>query len=192
MCFALASRFWKCFPFVMDRAARTEQNSLKSRPQRLLQLLTVTSAETKAYRFTTVCQNGALAMLSLIKSKKKQQDGTRTGHRLIGKRSKSLISRPIEVLTSANLKQDQPELRQNQEPQQQQQQQQHQQQQDLQSQQSQQSQLVVSSSGGTVLLQSGGGLSFGFTAMELPTSRPSSAMPPQERPSSRSSNSSRR
>ena len=167
------------FPFVLD--------SLKSASE-----VASSSAETKAYRFTTVCQNGALAMLSLIKSKKKQQDGTRTGHRLIGKRSKSLISRPIEVLTSANLKQDQPELRQNQESQQQQQQQQHQQQQDLQSQQSQQSQLVVSSSGGTVLLQSGGGLSFGFTAMELPTSRPSSAMPPQERPSSRSSNSSRR
>ena len=74
----------------------------------------------------------------------------------------------------------------------------------LQSHQSQQSseateQLLVNSSGETVLLQSGGGLSFGFTAMEIPNSssaaaamqRPSSVMQP-ERPSSRSSNSSRR
>ena len=60
-------------------------------------------------------------------------------------------------------------------------------------------QLLVDSSGETVLLQSGGGLSFGFTAMEIPNSssaaaamqRPSSVMQP-ERPSSRSSNSSRR
>ena len=118
-------------------------------------------------------------MLSLIKSKKKHQDGNRSGHKIIGKRSKSLISRPIEVLTSANLKQGE-------EPQQQQQH--HQEQEQVQP----QPQLVVNSSGGAVLLQSGGGLSFGFTAMELPTSRPSSAMPTSERPSSRASNSSRR
>lgn len=58
-------------------------------------------------------------------------------------------------------------------------------------------QLLVNSSGETVLLQSGGGLSFGFTAMEIPNSavamqRPASVMQAAERPSSRSSNSSRR
>ena len=120
-------------------------------------------------------------MLSLIKSKKKHQDGNRSGHKIIGKRSKSLISRPIEVLTSANLKQGEDQ-------QQQQQPHHHQEQEQVQP----QPQLVVNSSGGAVLLQSGGGLSFGFTAMELPTSRPSSAMPTSERPSSRASNSSRR
>ena len=57
-------------------------------------------------------------------------------------------------------------------------------------------QLLVNSSGDTVLLQSGGGLSFGFTAMEIPNTtavmqRPASVMQ-TERPSSRSSNSSRR
>ena len=129
-------------------------------------------------------------MLSLIKSKKKHQDhvGNRSGHKILGgsgKRSKSLISRPIEVLTSANLnKQGAEELDQ------QVHHQHHQEQEQVEPQQ--QPQLVVNSSGGAVLLQSGGGLSFGFTAMELPTSRPSSAMPTSERPSSRASNSSRR
>ena len=133
-------------------------------------------------------------MLSLIKSKKKHQDhvGNRSGHKILGgsgKRSKSLISRPIEVLTSANLnKQGAEELDQ----QQQVHHQHHQEQEQVEPQQQQQPQLVVNSSGGAVLLQSGGGLSFGFTAMELPTSRPSSAMPASERPSSRASNSSRR
>ena len=134
-------------------------------------------------------------MLSLIKSKKKhhQDHGNRSGsHKIIGsgKRSKSLISRPIEVLTSANLKIQghQGEV----DHQQQQQQVHHQEQVQVQPQQPQQPQLVVNSSGGAVLLQSGGGLSFGFTAMELPQSRPSSAMPTSERPSSRASNSSRR
>ena len=42
-------------------------------------------------------------MLSLIKSKTKKQDGSRAGNGKLGKRSRSLISRPIEVLTSANL-----------------------------------------------------------------------------------------
>ena len=130
-------------------------------------------------------------MLSLIKSKKKHQDhvGNRSGHKILGgsgKRSKSLISRPIEVLTSANLnKQGAEELDQ-------QVHHQHHQEQEQVEPQQQQPQLVVNSSGGAVLLQSGGGLSFGFTAMELPTSRPSSAMPTSERPSSRASNSSRR
>ena len=55
-------------------------------------------------------------------------------------------------------------------------------------------QLLVNSQGETVLLQSTGGLSFGFTAMEI--QRPASVMQnpkePESRPSSRSSNSSRR
>ena len=42
-------------------------------------------------------------MLSLIKSKARKQDGSRAGNGKLGKRSRSLISRPIEVLTSANL-----------------------------------------------------------------------------------------
>lgn len=151
-------------------------------------------------------------MLSLIKSRKKQQDGNRSGNKLIGKRSKSLISRPIEVLTSANLNKQSaqhqnnqflvseedhhlhPQVGEDQSHHHQQQQQDHQ----VPSAASgvgagdQQPQLVVNSSGSTVLLQSGGGLSFGFTAMELPITRPSSAMPPSERPSSRASNSSSR
>ena len=138
-------------------------------------------------------------MLSLIKSKTKKQDGSsgRTGNgKLGGKRSRSLISRPIEVLTSANINKLQS---------QQQQQQNLQSSQQIQNQQSQlqessttSEQLLVNSSGETVLLQSGGGLSFGFTAMEIPNTsaaismqRPASVMQP-ERPSSRSSNSSRR
>ena len=135
-------------------------------------------------------------MLSLIKSKTKKQDGSsgRTGNgKLGGKRSRSLISRPIEVLTSANINKLQS----------QQQQQNLQSSQQIQNQQSQlhqessttSEQLLVNSSGETVLLQSGGGLSFGFTAMEIPNTvsmqRPASVMQP-ERPSSRSSNSSRR
>ena len=137
-------------------------------------------------------------MLSLIKSKTKKQDGSsgRTGNgKLGGKRSRSLISRPIEVLTSANINKLQS---------QQQQQQNLQSSQQIQNQQSQlqessttsSEQLLVNSSGETVLLQSGGGLSFGFTAMEIGPNtvsmqRPASVMQP-ERPSSRSSNSSRR
>ena len=136
-------------------------------------------------------------MLSLIKSKTKKQDGSsgRTGNgKLGGKRSRSLISRPIEVLTSANINKLQS----------QQQQQNLQSSQQIQNQQSQlhqessttSEQLLVNSSGETVLLQSGGGLSFGFTAMEIGPNtvsmqRPASVMQP-ERPSSRSSNSSRR
>ena len=149
-------------------------------------------------------------MLSLIKSRKKQQDGNRSGNKLIGKRSKSLISRPIEVLTSANLNKQSAQHQNNQflvsaedhhlHPQVGEDQSHHHQEQDHQVPSAasgveagnQQPQLVVNSSGGAVLLQSGGGLSFGFTAMELPTSRPSSAMPTSERPSSRASNSSRR
>ena len=57
-------------------------------------------------------------MLSLIKSKTKKQDGSRAGNGKLGKRSRSLISRPIEVLTSANLN----KLQQQQKQQQQQQQ----------------------------------------------------------------------
>ena len=106
-----------------------------------------------------------------------------------------MISRPIEVLTSANLnKLQQQQLQQQQKQQQQLQQQQQQLQQQQQQQQSEEEQLVVNSSGETVLLQSGGGLSFGFTAMEIPNAlnqRPASVMH-TERPSSRSSNSSRR
>ena len=149
-------------------------------------------------------------MLSLIKSRKKQQDGNRSGNKLIGKRSKSLISRPIEVLTSANLNKQSAQHQNNQflvsaedhhlHPQVGEDQSHHQQEQDHQVPSAasgveagnQQPQLVVNSSGSTVLLQSGGGLSFGFTAMELPITRPSSAMPPSERPSSRASNSSSR
>lgn len=127
-----------------------------------------------------------LEMLSLIKSKTKKQDGSRTGsnNKIIGKRSKSLISKPIEVLTSANLNKLQ------------QQNQQQQQQQQANPNQEADQQLLVNSSGETVLLQSAGGVSFGFTAMEIP--RPASVMQqqsqpaPPERPSSRSSNSSRR
>lgn len=150
-------------------------------------------------------------MLSLIKSRKKQQDGNRSGNKLLGKRSKSLISRPIEVLTSANLNKQSAQYQNNQflvsaedhhsHPQVGEDQSHLHQQQDHQVPSAasgvgaggdQQPQLVVNSSGSTVLLQSGGGLSFGFTAMELPITRPSSAMPPPERPSSRASNSSSR
>ena len=130
-------------------------------------------------------------MLSLIKSKTKKQDGSsgRTGNGKLGKRSRSLISRPIEVLTSANINKLQQQQQNLQSSQQQQQQQNHQ--------ESASEQLLVNSSGETVLLQSGGGLSFGFTAMEIPNSsvamqRPASVMQAAERPSSRSSNSSRR
>ena len=131
-------------------------------------------------------------MLSLIKSKTKKQDGSsgRTGNGKLGKRSRSLISRPIEVLTSANINKLQQQQQQQQNLQSSQQQQNHQ--------ESASEPLLVNSSGETVLLQSGGGLSFGFTAMEIPNTsaaismqRPASVMQP-ERPSSRSSNSSRR
>ncbi len=139
------------------------------------------------------CYCKKLEMLSLIKSKSKKQDGPRSmgsANKILGgKRSKSLISKPIEVLTSANLQKLQ---------QQQQQQNQVQNQQNLaeplttttSTEDSQQ--LLLNSSGEPVLLSSAGGLSFGFTAMEI--SRPSSVMQqhPPERPSSRSSNSSRR
>ena len=49
------------------------------------------------------CLKVKAEMLSLIKSKTKKQDGSRAGNGKLGKRSRSLISRPIEVLTSANL-----------------------------------------------------------------------------------------
>ena len=110
-------------------------------------------------------------MLSLIKSKTKK-DGIRTV--VAGaKRSKSLISRPSEVVKQPPVVSSvvesglaDPEDNINQ-------------------------QIVVNSSGETVLLHSSGGPSFGFTAMEI--QRPSSVMMQHsERPSSRSSNSSSR
>ena len=54
-------------------------------------------------------------MLSLIKSKARKQDGSRAGNGKLGKRSRSLISRPIEVLTSANLNKLQQQQQQQQE-----------------------------------------------------------------------------
>ena len=115
-------------------------------------------------------------MLSLIKSKAKK-DGIRTVVGAGNRRSKSLITRHSEAIVekispgssavnevSVVTSQDQ----------------------------QQNNQLVVNSSGETVLLHSSGGPSFGFTAMEI--QRPSSVMlqHSNERPSSRSSNSSSR
>ena len=121
--------------------------------------------------------NFTTEMLSLIKSKTKK-DGIRTvvaGN----KRSKSLIARHSEAVvekispgavTEASVAVVAPTATEN----------------NISNQQ-----LVVNSSGETVLLHSSGGPSFGFTAMEI--QRPSSVMlQHNERPSSRSSNSSSR
>jgi hypothetical protein len=115
-------------------------------------------------------------MLSLIKQSKKKaaKDGSRSGSiKLLGKRSKSLTSRPSAASAAATKAPEVlPKQQKQQEPQAEQ----------------EEPQLVTVNSGGTVLLQSGGGLSFGFTAMEIPNNSHGGG----SRPSSRSSNSSRR